>query len=69
MLDLYNSTWREDGPLLSDAAFKERLSLSSVVVGEDRTTAYVDCDGLFTDHVIEVRMSPEGRVEEICLAG
>jgi hypothetical protein len=69
MLELYNSTWREEGPVLSVADFKRRLSLSSVVVGEERTTAYFDCDGLFTDHVIEVRMSPGGSVTEICLAG
>jgi hypothetical protein len=45
------------------------LRTVSVVIGDTRTTAYFGCDDLFLDHVIEVRMSPAGRITEICLAG
>jgi hypothetical protein len=68
-LDLYNSTWRQEGAVLTAAAFRKRLALESVVIDEERTTAFFDCDGLFTDHIIEVRMSPRGRITEICLSG
>jgi hypothetical protein len=69
MFNVYNSTWRQRAPALTSDEFKSRLALSSIVIGDKRTTAYLDCDSLFTDHVIEVRMAPDGRITEICLAG
>jgi hypothetical protein len=68
-LALYNSTWREERPVLTPEEFRNHLTLSSVVVSETRTTAYFACDDLFTDHVIEVRMAPDGAISEICVSG
>jgi hypothetical protein len=70
MLDLYNDTWREEGPRLSRSAFKKRFTLTSVVVSADRSTAWFDCDeSLFGGHEVQVRLSPQGEVTEVCLAG
>jgi hypothetical protein len=69
-IDLYNSTWRENRPVLSRDAFRERVTLTSVVISDARTTAYFECGDLFFDHIIEVRLSPDdGRISEICLVG
>jgi hypothetical protein len=71
MLDLYNDTWRDEGPPLSRTAFKQRFTLSSVVVRADSSsTAWFDCDeSLFGGHAVQVRNSPHGEVTEVCLAG
>jgi hypothetical protein len=45
-----------------------RLTLSSVVVAPARVTAWFRCDGMFTDHGVEVRLSPAGKVREIAIA-
>jgi hypothetical protein len=68
-LDLYNSTWRDERAVLSREEFRGRLVLSSVVVSDTRTTAYFACGDLFTDHVLEVRMAPDGAISEICVSG
>jgi hypothetical protein len=69
LLELYNDNWRGRRKALSRAAFKRRPTLKSVVVSPGRTTLYFDDDGLFLRHTIEVRMSPRGRISEVCLAG
>jgi hypothetical protein len=69
MLDLYNDNWRQERRVFSRAAFVRCLRLQSVDVGARRTTLHFACGELFYDHVIEVRMSPQGKIREICLAG
>ncbi len=69
LLDTYNDAWREGGRPMSTTAFKRRQQLESMVIDSRRITLHFDCAGLFTDHVVEVRMSPRLKVSEVCLAG
>jgi hypothetical protein len=68
LLGTYNDIWREDAPVLSAAAFKRRQVLHSIGVCKQRITVHFDCDGLFTDHGVEVRMSPRLRIQEVLIA-
>jgi hypothetical protein len=69
LLDTYNDNWRESGRPLSAAAFKKRHELATLQVTKRRITLYFDCKGLFTDHVVEVRLSPRLAVREVCVSG
>jgi len=69
MLDDYNETWREEGPPISRTAFMKNVRLSSFVVCLEGAVAYFDDNDLFAGHAIEVRLSPDGEVEQISLAG
>lgn len=67
-LDLYNDTWRTVPWRMSAARFKKRLKLSLVNVGHTRVTVDFDVGGMFTDHAVEVRMSPDLEIREILLS-
>jgi hypothetical protein len=69
LLDKYNDAWREEGRPLSATAFQRKLELESVEISPTRVTLMFDCAGLFSDHAIEVRLSPRLEVREVCLAG
>lgn len=69
LLDLYNRRWRGERPVARRELFVDRVVLDGVVVSPYGTTAYFQDGGFFLGHVIEVRMSSEGEVEEICLSG
>lgn len=70
MLPLYNDNWRGTRRVISGDRLIARIKLSSADVWPgSRTTLYFSDGGLFHDHVIEVRLRPNGRVSEICLAG
>jgi len=70
LLDLYNHTWRDDdAPEIGPDELLGRLSITSIECSDSgwRTVTY-NQDDLFTDHVVEMRISPEGEVEAV-LAG
>jgi hypothetical protein len=69
LLDTYNDGWRDAEAPLSAAAFKRRHELRTLVVTKTRVTLYFDCDGMFTDHAVEARLSPRLAVREICISG
>jgi hypothetical protein len=69
LLGLYNQSWREGGPKLSRKAFLRRIELSSINIAPSRVTVYFDAGGLFTDHVVEVRIGPRGAISEVCVSG
>jgi hypothetical protein len=69
LLETYNDTWRQRDRPLSAAAFARKHVLSSLTCAPGRITLHFDCAGLFTDHVVEVRLSPKLEVTEVCLAG
>jgi hypothetical protein len=68
-LPLYNDNWRERRPKLSRTAFLGKIRLASIQVAPKRITVYFDPKQLFFGHVIEVRIRPNGKVSEVCLAG
>ena len=67
LLNLYNDTWRDDdSPRLTSTELQNRLSISSVDCEDSGwRCVYYDQDDLFTDHIIEMRISPEGEVEAV----
>ena len=70
LLELYNDEWREEGlPPIDADELRNRLTLGSIDCEDNgwRTCNYYQ-DELFTDHDIEMRISPEGKVEAV-LAG
>lgn len=69
LLGLYNGEWRGSAKATSAAGFQRRLKLSWVGIGRGRVTVHLDADGMFTDHVVEVRLSPQLKIQEILLAG
>ena len=70
LLDLYNGTWRDDdSPRITSTELENRLSMSSVDCDDSGWRCiYYHQDELFTDHIIEMRISPDGEVEAV-LAG
>jgi hypothetical protein len=69
LLDVCNLNWRDGERPVSRTAFKRQLTLDSVDVADRRVTIHLACGDLFSGHVVEVRMSPRGKVSEILLAG
>jgi hypothetical protein len=69
LLSRYNRQWREGSDPLEPADFLQRLTANSVQCADSgwRTVNY-DHDGLFTDHIIEMRISPDGEIRAV-LAG
>lgn len=64
LLPLYNRTWREaEHPELDTEAFLSRLTLNSLVCDDSGwRSVHYDQDGLFTDHFVGMRISPQGKV-------
>lgn len=69
LLEVCNEEWRAGERPVSRAAFTRRLVIQSIGVAARRVTVLLGTGGLFGDHVVEVRLSAEGAVREICLAG
>lgn len=69
LLDQCNGTWRPTEPPLSPAAFKRQLSPTSLHIAAGRVTLDLAAGDLFGDHIVEVRMSPRGKINEILIAG
>ncbi|MCW8141384.1 MAG: DUF2262 domain-containing protein [Planctomycetota bacterium] len=69
LFDVCNEEWRAGERPVSRAAFVRRLTIQSIGVNVRRVTVLLGTNGLFADHVVEVRLSPKGKVREICLAG
>ncbi len=62
-------SWRESGPPLSVVVFKKRHELQTIQVMSRRITLYFDCKAVFTDRVVEARLSPRVAVREVCISG
>jgi hypothetical protein len=67
MYSLYTRVWSVGEPV-SAGRFREQLKPSSVSVNPGSLTVYLDAAGLFRGHSIEVRLSPEGHVQDAGLA-
>ncbi|TWT85075.1 hypothetical protein CA13_65570 [Planctomycetes bacterium CA13] len=67
---IYNDNWRTDGrPKLDSVQFLERLAISSISCDESGwRSVYFTQDELFTDHIIDVRISPDNELQAV-LAG
>jgi len=68
LVPLYNTRWRETGPTIDAAAFDRRLKLSTIHVGDGRTTLYYSSGSLFSDHGVEVRIGVRGAISEILIS-
>ncbi len=68
LVPVYNKHWRETGSLIDAAAFDRRLKLSTVHVGDGRTTLYYSSGSLFADHGVEVRIGARGAISEILIS-
>jgi hypothetical protein len=68
LLNIYNDSWRENRPSLSATDFARRHKLCTVQIGKDRITLHFENGGLFTEHIVEVRLSPRLGVQEILVA-
>ena len=68
LVPVYNKHWRETRPLINAAAFDRRLKLSTIHVGDGRTTLYYSCGSLFADHGVEVRIGARGAISEILIS-
>ena len=69
LLDIHNSEWPDSEPLRSED-FASRLIASSIEVHED---GYVEVHfgdgGLFSGHVVGVRVRPDGSFQEAVIEG
>jgi hypothetical protein len=68
LVPVYNAHWRQTRPLIGGAAFDRRLKLSTIHVGDGRTTLYYSCGALFADHGVEVRLGARGAISEILIS-
>lgn len=68
LLDTYNDSWRQNGRSLSATGFSRRHKLQSVQIGASGVTVHFQNGGLFTDHVVEIRLTPRLRIEEVLIA-
>ncbi len=68
LVPLYNTHWRAARPAIDAAAFARRLTLTTIHVGDVRTTLYYTSGALFGDHGIEVRIGVRGGISEISIS-
>jgi hypothetical protein len=68
LLDTYNDSWLEKRRPLSATEFAQRHKLGSVQIGTDRITLHFENGGLFTEHIVEVRLSTRLSVQEILVS-
>jgi hypothetical protein len=68
LVPVYNKHWRETRPLIDAADFDRRLKLSTIHVGDGRTTLYYSSGSLFADHGVEVRLGARGAISEILIS-
>lgn len=68
LVPLYNTGWRETRRSMDPAAFDRRLKLSTIHVGDRRTTLYYSSGSLFGEHGVEVRLGVRGAISEILIS-
>ena len=62
--------WRaqEEEPPITRAAFLRALQLASISIDVKTTSLIFECDDLFEDHGVELRLTPKGRITDVALA-
>lgn len=68
LVPVYNKHWRETRSVIDVATFDRRLKLSTIHVGDGRTTLYYATGSVFADHGVEVRLGTRGAISEILLS-
>lgn len=69
LFEEYRRSWCKSARPVSRTAFEKRMVLHSMHVQPAHTTIRFDAGKMFTDHVVEVRLSPRGAIREVLIAG